>query len=180
MADIAEQKLDAKPVNRMNPGVVWAAIRHHPVLFLGLLVTSLAAGAAAWVFLPMPKNTAAVVFQISGRAPRVISATADNQIDLNSYKQRQAALIKRRLVLNAIRKQPEVAQAAMLQQVSPEQQLALLERLIQVENSRGNTEFMRVYMEGDQPDDMLAIIKALTAAYLAEVEQQRTETTIAT
>ncbi len=168
MTDSAEPRADQKPRHRMSLALVWGAVRHHPLAFLGLLVLVAVVGAGVYAFMPTPKHTSSVVFHVAGRAPRVISDTPDNSMDLNSYKVRQAALLKRRLVLNAIRKRPEVAQTPLLQQQSDP--VGWLEQNLQVDTRGG--EYMRVYLEGDQADDLLAIMKAVTAVFLAEVDQQ--------
>ncbi len=169
MTETVDSKPGASSKGRLSLGLFWSAFRNHPYLFLGLVVLAAGVGAGVWAFMPLPKHTASVVFQMSGTAPRVIAASGDAQIDLNSYKQRQAGLIKRRLVLNNVRKRPEVANVALLQQQADP--VDWLDRNILVDQ-RAGAEYLRVYIEGDQPDDMLAILKAVSAVYLAEVEQQ--------
>lgn len=148
--------------------VAWNTIRHYPLAFAGVVAAAAAAAAVVWLFLPLPKHTAVAVFHISGSPPRVIPATADVQADANSYRLMQQASVKRRLVLNSALTELTAAGTAPIL-MSQQDPLVWLDRYLQVD-FRSGPEFMRVYLEGDNPEEMLAIIKAVTAAYLSDLE----------
>jgi capsular exopolysaccharide synthesis family protein len=153
----------------MSPAVLLNAVRHYPLTFAGLVALAAGVAAAVWLFMPLPKHTASVVYHISGQPPRVINAPTDGQADLNSYRQLQASIVKRRLVLNAALNNLKPGDAPLLkQQPDP---VAWLDKNLQVD-FRAGSEFMRVYLEGDNPDELLAVVRAVAAAYQAEVEQR--------
>ncbi|MEO2092217.1 MAG: hypothetical protein ABGY75_22405, partial [Gemmataceae bacterium] len=88
-----------KPGLKISPKLVWNAVRGHPYLTALTVVMAGMVGALVWVFMPMPKHTAYAVYRIASRQVGPVGAVGD-QVDLNSYKQRQIAMVKMRLVLN--------------------------------------------------------------------------------
>ena len=145
------------------------AVARHPMVFAALIALSASVAVGVLLFMPLPKNTATVVFQLSDHAPRVISASSENQIDLRTYGNLQAATVKLRQVLSNALKHPEMEKAPLLkQQPTPIDWLATH---IQIDFKNG-PEFMRVYLEGDQPDELSAILKSVTAAFMAHVEKR--------
>jgi polysaccharide biosynthesis transport protein len=147
----------------------WLAIRRHPVLFAGVLLLTAAAGAALWYWLPLPRYTALVVFQVNTQAPAVLAPTAESRVDFGSYRQTQAALIRKRQVLQNALQQPETRNLSFAR--SEPDPVTHLERQLVVDFKVG-TEFMRVTLEGDNPDEQRAILKGLTKAYLTEVDER--------
>ena len=87
------------------------ALKQHPIVLTVVVLVALAAGAGVWFFLPLPKMTGSVVFQVAARTPAVIAATSESNAGLDSYRQAQATMIKRRLLLNDVLKQPKVSAA---------------------------------------------------------------------
>jgi capsular exopolysaccharide synthesis family protein len=156
-----------KPEGRLSAAVLLNAIRHYPFLFLGLLALSAAVAVGVWFFMPLPKHTAAVVFHVLGQTNRVITIGDRPQPDINSYRQLEAEMVKRRLVLTEALKKLRENQAPNLNnQPDP---LVWLDKYLRVE-SRIGSEFIRVYLEGDNPEEMLAIINAVTGAYLEDLK----------
>jgi len=84
---------EAKPAGGPSARVVFNAIRQHPVAFVGVLLLTAAVGAGIWIFLPLSKQTVAVVFHVSSQ-PLSLIPSADNRVDFAAYKQSQMALIK--------------------------------------------------------------------------------------
>ena len=161
------------PAKKNHAGVSFRtaknAVARHPIIFMSLILVSSLIAAGVWLYLPLPKNTAVVVFQLSGQAPSVLRAGAENQVDLRTYGNLQAATVKRRQVLSNILKNPEVERASILQQ-QPDK-LAWLDKNLLVDFKNGQ-EFMRVLLEGDNPEELLAIVKSVSTAYLAAVDQR--------
>src|SRR5687768_13209148 len=91
----------------INGRVVLHAVRRRPLAFTGVVALAAAAAAVVWFFLPLPRETAAVVFHVASQTPSVLDPTP-NQGNINSYKASQAALIKSRLTLNAALNQPAI------------------------------------------------------------------------
>lgn len=145
------------------------AIIRRPVIFLTLITFSCGIAAGVWFYMPLPKHTSAVVFHLSGYTPRVMNAGAETQIDLRSYGIQQAATVKRRQVLSNVLKNPEVEKSIILRD-QPDR-LAWLDKNLLIDFKTG-PEFMRVLIEGDNPDELLAIIKSVSVAYQAAVDQR--------
>jgi capsular exopolysaccharide synthesis family protein len=152
---------------KFSAAVLWNTVRHYPLAFAGVLAAAAVAAVLVWLFLPLPKHTAAAVFHIAGLPPRVINASTDTQADINSYRLAQQVSVKRRLVLNAALTDLTTTGAAPLLMSQPDP-LVWLDKYLQVD-FRNGPEFMRVYLEGDNPDEMLAVIKAVTVAYKADL-----------
>ena len=149
------------------------AVAHHPIIFTALVLTSLAVAAAVWFFMPLPKNTAIVVFQLSGNAPHVISTSNDKQVDLRAYGSQQSATVKRRQVLSTALNHPEMAKAPNFKELLAAQPdpLGWLDKMILID-FRSSPEFMRVVIEGDHPDELVAFLRAVTDSYLKTVKQR--------
>jgi succinoglycan biosynthesis transport protein ExoP len=147
-------------------GTFVRGLRRFPLMAFGFLLLAGAAGAAVWIFLPLPKWTAYSVFQVSAQGNSLFVPVGDAKLDFNYYRQAQAALIKSRLVLNAAIKEPEVAGLPMLQ--GHVDQIAWLENKLIVDFRLG-TEFMRLSLEGDNSDEIHSIIAAVTTAYMKDV-----------
>lgn len=164
--------LSKKPSNGFTVQLLFDTIRHHPVTFLGLLIVSVAICGGVYALYPSPKNTAAVIFHLSGNAPRVINPIGENATDLKSFQQVQAGLVKKRNVLLDALKDPDAAKAAFLQnQPNP---VDWLDQNLKIDFKTG-PQFMRVYLEGNHPDDMIAMLKAITKAYLEEIDRRENE-----
>ena len=158
-----------KPQSTLSFRTVRNAVLRRPLIFTALLFLTAAVAAGVWFFLPLPKNTGVIVYHLSGQAPRVISASSENQVDLRTYGNLQAATLKRRQVLSAALNNPEMKKATNLER-EPDK-IAWLDKNLQVDFKNG-LEFMRVVIEGDVPDELIAILRSVSAAFLAAVEQR--------
>jgi capsular exopolysaccharide synthesis family protein len=141
-------------------------MRRHPLL---VVLTLLAAGGAAtgvWYFLPLPKMTAFAVFHVSSQPPSLLAPLAESQENFGYYKQAQSVLVRSRLVLNAALSSPDVANLGMFR--TRDDPVAWLERNLQVD-FRASPEFMRLSLEGDNPDELKAVIDAVKTAYIKDV-----------
>lgn len=157
-----------KPSGGFSAQLLLDAVRHHPIAFLILLVASLAASGVVYAMYPSPKNTAAVIFHLSGSA-RVINPMGENATDFKSFQQVQSNLIKRRSVLLTTLKDPEASNAAFLK--NHPNPVDWLDQNLKIDFKTG-PQFMRVYLEGNHPDDMIAVLTAIKKAYLEEIRQR--------
>ena len=155
------QPLQSTPTGAFGPRVMLAAIRRSPILVGLTIVAAAAAFAGVWFNLPVPKMTGYTVFQVSVVAPHVLSPLEKQ--DFHLYRQGQATLVKSRLVLTGAMKDPAVEGSSLLQNRSDK--VAALESKLKVDFSLG-TEFMRLTLEGDNPDELKQILDAVAQSYL--------------
>ncbi len=149
------------------------AVAHHPIIFTALVLTSSAVAAAVWFLMPLPKNTAIVVFQLSGNAPHVISTTNEKQVDLRAYGKQQEATFKRRQVLSTALNHSEMAKAPNFKELLELQpdKLGWLDKMIMID-FKNSPEFMRIVIEGDYPDELVAFLRAVTDSYMKTVKER--------
>jgi capsular exopolysaccharide synthesis family protein len=135
---------------------------------LGLLtaLAAVAAAAAVWLYLPLPKMTGYVIFHVSAQPQTVLTPVGDARADFTYYRQAQVALVKSRPVLNTALNQPEMANLGLLKGQSDP--YAWLEKTLQI-GFPTSQEFMRLSMEGDQSEEMVAVLEAVKFAYMREV-----------
>jgi succinoglycan biosynthesis transport protein ExoP len=162
----AERHTDepTKPSGGISARVVWNAVRRHPVATLGVVLFAAAAAAGVWFFLPLPKKTAAVVFQVSSQPQSLLAPTSENRVDFNAYKQTQIALIKSRRTLNAALNSPQVEGLAILKDAEPDK-LTWLDKHLLIDSKTGS-EYIRVSIEGDNDEELLALLGGIQKAYL--------------
>lgn len=151
----------------MSFGQVGSSLRRSPWLVTLVVVVAAAAAAAVWVFLPVPKMTGYALFQIHASQPHILNPS-DKQ-DFNLFRQSQAAMVKNRVVLNAALRDPAVRGAAVLK---GDDKLTALENALKVDFKVG-PEFMRVAIEGDNGDELRAVINAVAQAYLDDVVNKK-------
>lgn len=136
--------------------------------FLGILAAG-AAATGAW-FLLTPKYTAYAQLHVASHAPRMVFKTADateGRTDFLAYLRTQAARVKSRYVLNAALKAEGVKQLPLVAEQSDP--VAWLDEELKVE-TQDNSEIMTVTLTGRESQSVLAIVNAVTQAYLQEVE----------
>jgi capsular exopolysaccharide synthesis family protein len=150
----------------LRAGAIWRGLRRYPALGALTVLLTVVTAAGVWLFLPLPKMTAYAVFHISSHPQALLTPVGDARESFVFYKQAQAALVKSRLVLNAALAQPELADVAMLK--GHENPIGWLDRELQVEFKDG-PEFMRLSLEGDNPEELKAIIEGVKVAYLKDV-----------
>lgn len=174
MADVATNGAvpgaEPKRVRGLTPQGVWHAVRRRPLALCGVAVVAAMAAAGVWFFLPLPKVTAEVVFHVAAQAPSVLAPTAESRVDFNSYKQSQAALVKRRLTLINALKEPNVSGLEVVRKAEPDP-TTWLDQKLKVD-TRPGTEFMRVSIEGDNGDELLTLLAGLSKAYEAVLKEQ--------
>jgi succinoglycan biosynthesis transport protein ExoP len=149
-----------KPAGGFNIRIVFHAIRRHPIALCGVVVLALAAAASVWLFLPLPKKTAAVVYHIGPPLFRDSNSQASHE----AYRQQQLSLIKLRRTLNAVLDDPKFRELTMVQQLPPDEVFPWLDRTVAVD-TRGGPDSIRITVEGDSDKELLALVAAVARAY---------------
>jgi len=143
--------------------VVSNAISRHPLAFVCVLLLAIAAGLGIWFFLPLPKRTAVVVFQVSSQSPSLLTTPGEGRSDFASYKQSQMALIKSRRTFNAALNVEGVSGLEIIQTADPDP-MTWLDKHVTVESKTGS-EHIRVTIEGDNDRELKTLLEAVTAEY---------------
>jgi len=164
---LADRMTDEEPkkTGGLSARVVFNAVRHHPIVFVGVLLIGATVGAGIWFFLPLPNKTGVVFFQVSSQSPSLLTQS-DSHIDFMAYKQRQMALVKSRMTLNAALnlKDPSIKGLPMIVTADPDP-VTWLDKHLTVDAKAGS-EFMRLTLEGDDDDQLIAILTAIQKSYL--------------
>jgi capsular exopolysaccharide synthesis family protein len=150
-------------------GGLWAAIYRYPRTTAVTVLLAAAAAAAVWTFLPLPRLTGYMTFQISAAPNTLITPVGSDRTDFNMYRQRQATAVKSRVVLNEALKKPGVADLPMLRDRSDP--LNWLENQVRVDFRQG-PEFMRVAIEGDDADQLETVLGSIGTAYTDDVRHK--------
>lgn len=143
------------------------SLRHHWMLALTLgALCALVAGAVAWKILPKPKYTATALLEVKSQKPILLLETVQERTDFKIFQSTQLALVKSRLVLTtALSRSGVNALETIKAQANPGE---WLEEILEAEFPTGS-ELMRLSLAGERPDDLAAIINAVTEAYLDEI-----------
>jgi succinoglycan biosynthesis transport protein ExoP len=153
----------------INLGLVRSALCRRPLLTAGVVLAAALAGAAVWFFLPEPKLTGYVLFQIHSRPPHILNPQQSQ--DFNTYRLGQASLVKDRVVLSsALSSKPELARAKLLDDW--QDKVSGLENLLKVDFKAG-PEFMRLSLEGDDRQELESLLKTVAERYLERVVNHR-------
>ena len=156
----------ARPDGSVGIGTVIRGVCRYPLLSVVTALAAVAGGAVVWLFLPLPKMTAYAIFHVSAQPQPLLTPVGDARTDFTLYRQAQAALVKSRPVLNAALNEPEMAgQNGFKNRPDP---FAALENSLLVD-FRISPELMRVSIEGDHAEEMLAVLEAVKRAYVHEV-----------
>jgi polysaccharide biosynthesis transport protein len=157
----------AKPAT-FDLGTIWRAVRRRWYLALVVLITASVVAAAVYLFLPLPKHTGHVIFQIRAQPPAVLQTTSDARIDFTLYKSYQQVAIKSSVVLDPAVTEGKLADLGMFRIAGITDPAAYLASNLQIDFKLG-TEFMRVYLEGDNPTDLITVLKAVSDSYISHV-----------
>ena len=138
------------------------ALRRHLALAVTIgLILAAAVGFATWFLMPPPKITARMQLHVDPLPPKILFG-AEGRGDSEAFARTQAYIIKDRFVLNAVLRDPEIAELPLIkEQPDPVQ---WLEKELRVEYP--SPEFMLITLSGDRPSDQLKIVSAVTKAYL--------------
>ncbi|MBA4067417.1 MAG: hypothetical protein C0501_27650 [Isosphaera sp.] len=150
-----------KSTGGLNLRTVFQAVKRHPLALIAVVLVAASAAVAAYVFLPLPKKAAAIVYHVATDPPSIISPTRIDNVPLHAYKPVQAALITGKRTMAEVLKDPKVKGLAM---VPPGTGPLDLAGSVTVD-LKGNTEFMRIVVEGDSEAELLALVAAVDKAY---------------
>jgi capsular exopolysaccharide synthesis family protein len=161
----------AAKASGLNHRLVLQAIRRRPLRSLAVVAFAITMALAVWFFLPLPKVTAAVVFQVATQRPRLLDSDGpDGDAPFASYRASQASLVKSHATLNATLRQPGILDLKVIRTATPDP-LSWLDRKLTVDSKSG-TEFMRVTIEGEDPEELMAVLRALAKCYLDQVDER--------
>ena len=139
-----------------------------PAFGLGV-VLMVVAGAMAWMFIPPSKYTTRSTLIVNTVKPKIVFDTAESTMEFSTYQRTQIALITSRMVLNAVLRDPKVAQLSTVRdQIDP---LEWLEKELKVEFPGGST-VLSISLIGDNPADLAAIVNVATTKYMEMVVDQ--------
>ena len=136
-----------------------------PALCMGLLFAAAAAFAARQL-LPAGKHTARAQLYVSANAPKVMFDTKEAKAEFGNYLKSQMAMVRSRPVLKRALARSEVAALGILRM--EEDPLEWLEAKLQVDTAV-SPEILRISLTGDQPEELAALVDAVTQVYLQEV-----------
>ena len=137
------------------------------------LVISALVATAIWFLLPPAKPTVAAKIDITAKRPSLFGPNPLLDSGSSISPERQAALVKSRLVLNAALKNPKVLQANP-SVLRDRDALSWLEQEIKVDFPDG-PEIFRVSMVGDQSDELIILVDAVVDAYINEFLEDQTK-----
>lgn len=163
------------PPASLNALTLLRALQRRWALALGAgLAGAVLTGALAWAFLPASKFSARTLLRVPPES-KFLLATSEPVPDLGNHQRTQLSLVKSRLVLNSALKDPKVSQLSVVQgQVEPVQ---WLEKNIQADFSVA-PEIMRIWVTGDKPDELVALVDGIREAYRREIlDKERVDRT---
>jgi succinoglycan biosynthesis transport protein ExoP len=146
-------------------GLLLALRRRWLLALLCGLVAGVAGAAGMWQLTP-PSWKARTKLRVEARQPFIVSETPEVRTDFTNYQRSQVALIKSRLVINRVLRDPEVARLGIIsEQPNP---VEWLERQIQVDFSEA-PEVLAISLNGPRPEQMTVLVNAIREAYLKEI-----------
>ncbi|WP_417847627.1 polysaccharide biosynthesis tyrosine autokinase [Thalassoglobus sp.] len=128
------------------------------------LIFGAAAAVATWVYVPAPYQ-AFFEFHINSVESKILFNTSEERSNFNTYKQTQMRKVTGEYVLNAALRDPEISSLPTLKE--QEHPTDWLEENLKV--SSPASEFFRLELEGDRPQDLAMIVNAVADAFLTEV-----------
>ncbi len=133
-----------------------------PAVGLGF-VLMLICGGLAWLIVPSSKYVARSTLIVSTVKPKIVFDTVEPNMEFPTYQRTQVALITSRMVLNAVLRDPKVAQLPTVrEQLDP---IEWLEKDLKVQFPGGST-VLEISIVGDRPADLAAIVNVVTNKYL--------------
>jgi succinoglycan biosynthesis transport protein ExoP len=150
----------------ISPATLLRAVRRYSIVVAAFVVLAAVAGGLTYWLVPLPKMTASTTYHIHATPPAILNAGAGVNIDFHVYKQQQMAILKSRQVINRALSAPTVADLPMLApDLTQGDPITYLASKIDIGFPNG-PEYMRVSMEGNDGDQMVAILKALNESYM--------------
>lgn len=160
------QPMPPKPVEAqsIDPKALWRAFQRRWFLAtsLGLIFGGIAA-AVAFVVTPAPFTAFAEV-RISSVQERILFKTADERAAFETFKQSQLIQMKNPFVLSAALSDPEIQKLSLVRE--QEDAVDWLDEELRVQSVA--TEFIRLSLSGEQPQELAAVVNAVTNSYLKD------------
>jgi capsular exopolysaccharide synthesis family protein len=150
-----------KSTGGLNLRTVFHAVKRHPLAMIATVLVAASAAVAVYVFLPLPKKAAAIVYHVANDPPSVVNPTQTDNIPLASYKPFQVTLMTNRKTMAEVLKDPKLKTLSM---VPPGITPMEMSGYVGVD-MRGNSEFMRIMIEGDLESELLELVAAVDRAY---------------
>ena len=152
---------------------MWSAFRRRWRLAIGLgLVVGAVAAAVAYYLTSAPTYTAATTLNVSAIRPSIIEKRPDTN-EFEMYKRLQISSIKSRRVLNAVLREPKVAELPLVKE-QPDA-VEWLQKLIVVDFDIG-PEIMRISVSGKDEASLLVIVDAARDVYVRDVVNEERNT----
>jgi capsular exopolysaccharide synthesis family protein len=122
-----------------------------------------------YLVVPSSKYTAQALLKVDP-AQKWMFNTGEPPIPFATYIQNQVTLARSRHVLQTALTQPQVAALASVRgQRNPAE---WLEKELAVDSPSAGSEFLRIGLSGDNADELAVLVKAITLAYLKEVDDR--------
>jgi polysaccharide biosynthesis transport protein len=152
----------AEPEPAINVRSVLHAFRRRwfSSLLLGLVLGA-ATAYAVWMVVPAP-YTAYTQIRVRSVMPTVPLHSANNEPQFETYKQTLMQLVRGREVLEAALRSDGVSSGSLFDDID-ESQVELLQRKLEIKSN--STEFFRISLSGDDPDELKKIVLAVTNAF---------------
>ena len=154
-----------RPASPVTLASLARSVRRFSLVFALFVIAAVLAGAGVWFFLPLPQWTAAVTYHVSAEAPGVLNSSASQPLNFTSYKQQQAALLRTKVFMTSVLSDPAVSGLPMI--AEQEQPAEMLSKNLQIEYQHG-PEYMRLSLEGNDPVQLVTLMKAVSAAFLKD------------
>ncbi len=132
---------------------------------LGLVVVLLA---AYIVFVPHGSYTAVATLQVQQEEPKLVLTTQENKTRFEVYQRTQNTLIKSRLVLDTVVKDPKVASLETIREAAQKDQgdpVDWLAKEVNVDFPPGS-QILQIALSGEHPADLAVLVNAITDTYL--------------
>jgi capsular exopolysaccharide synthesis family protein len=140
-----------------------------PATVVGLLCGALAAG-AAWFLSPNPKFTARAFVEMPDDSVKIFNpAQGGGRGAGESFQRRQLAMVKSQLVLNLVLDDDKVKDLPTVKKTIEEgiKPFQWLELAIHADFNL-SPDILRISMDGENDDDLLKLVNAITKAYVKE------------
>ena len=144
--------------------------RRWPLALGGGVVMALIMAALAWYVVPAAKYRAVGTLRVSMVRPKILFNTAEQEAEYQTFQKTQSALIRSRLVLDAVVRDAEVAALPTLKEISARQgdPSEWLEKELSVEFAN-RSEILQISMTGDRPEDVGKITNKVIDMYMKMV-----------
>jgi succinoglycan biosynthesis transport protein ExoP len=149
-----------------NPLALLKALRRRwlPALAAGL-VLGVAAAVGVSLIPGLARTGAFALVRVAARPTQLVYNTGETDADFEKYQKTQAALVRHQAVIDAVLRDPRVADLSALP--APAQRADWLQRNLVVDFTLG-PEVMRIQILGEKTAELTEVVNAVTREYLNE------------